>query len=157
MAQQLFGVGEGAMITRQKYQQTSGRYVAIQDMDSGTLWSLALLNISISEKRDMTSFIDADGDLIGTCLGEGKVTITMTGISVPGCISPDYPSDGLEVYRDASPADYRRVRVYVQSTDATGATGSMYYGFVTSIVRGRSGGQALGNEVYSLTIVAVAE
>lgn len=154
MAQQLFGVGEGALITRQKYQETSGRYVAIQDMDSGTLWSLALLGISISEKRDMTSFIDADGDLIGTCLGEGKVTITMTGISVPGCISPDYPSDGLEVYRDASPADYRRVRVYVQSTDATG---SMYYGFVTSIVRGRSDGKALGNEVYSLTIVAVAE
>ena len=76
---------------------------------------------------------------------------------VPGCVSPNYPSDGLEVYRDASPADYRRVRVYVQSTDATGATGSMYYGFVTSIVRGRSGGKALGNEVYSLTIVAVAE
>ena len=153
MGEPLFGTGEGAIVTAPT-KTTGGYYIALQDADTGKLWSLSLIDINIAEARDMTSFIDVDGHLVASCLGEGKVTISMTGISVPGCDGSPELGDGAEAYRETSPANYRRVNVYVQT--GRNHEGVMYRGFVTSIVRGRSHGKALGNEVYSLTIVAVA-
>ena len=162
MGEPLFGTGEGAIVTAPT-KTTGGYYIALQDADTGKLWSLSLIDINIAEARDMTSLREYMPRCFSpprnmTRLRQGYFShfSSPRGCSRSSGTSDGSPElgDGAEAYRDTSPANYRRVNVYVQT--GRNHEGVMYRGFVTSIVRGRSHGKALGNEVYSLTIVAVA-
>lgn len=151
MVESLFGNGEGAKITRTG-DASGGYYVALQDADTGTVWPLALSSIRIEEARDMASYLDTDGNLNATFLGEGKVSITMTGVTAPGCAGVPDLGDSVSVYRDTTPEQFRRVNLYAQS----GWSGTFYRGFVTALIRSRSSTQAMGNETYTIRMVAVS-